>query len=49
MKHIIAALDRVRLNLAGSPVENDVERIEDSRYTLELLIKENKKCATPSH
>jgi hypothetical protein len=31
-------------------VENDVERlIEDSRYTLELLIKENKKCATPSH
>jgi hypothetical protein len=31
-------------------VENDVERlIEDSRYTLELLIKENKKCAIPSH
>ena len=46
LKHVVVALDRVRLNLAGSTVEKNVERlIEAAKYTLELVKKES-KCAT---
>jgi hypothetical protein len=40
LKHIIAALGRVLLNLKGSPVEKDVERLtEVTKDTLERVLK----------
>jgi hypothetical protein len=40
LRHVLAALDRVLLNLAGSPAERDVERlIEFARDTLALVKK----------
>jgi hypothetical protein len=43
LKHIIASLDRVRLNLKGSNVEKDVARLQDmAKNTLALVKKEPK-------
>jgi hypothetical protein len=44
LKHVISALDRVRLNLKGTAVERDVERlIEAAKDTLALIRRSAKE------
>jgi hypothetical protein len=46
LRHVIAVLDRVRLNLKGSHVEKDVERLQEAARDTLALVKKESRCAT---
>jgi hypothetical protein len=42
LRHVIAALDRIRINLSGTAAEKDVERLLEAAKDTLVLVKSNK-------